>query len=331
MSELSTANTLRERTDVNKYWFWLLLEANRWIVASGLAFLIFFVFMIWGVMKPVSLYSTMQSSDMVETVFAGLVGAIITGTTLVVTINQLVLSQEIGSLGSQRSRMDVTMDFRQNTDSLLGTTTPANPAAYLSELIEVSEQRATALRKSLSETENEDLQEKVDTYVDDLLENADHALVRLEDSDFGTFDVISPALDYNYDRKMHDVRRLGMENEDDLTNEQRGAFRDLLEALTMYGPVREYIKDLYIQWALVKLSRAILYAAVIALTVAGGMVVFVDPSTFSGTFLGIESVLWVVSAAFAISALPFLLFTSYILRLATLAKQTLSMGPLMLS
>jgi len=47
--------------------------------------------------------------------------------------------------------------------------------------------------------------------------------------------------------------------------------------------------------------------------------------------LGIESILWVVSAAFAISTLPFLLFTSYILRLATLARQTLSMGPPKLS
>ncbi|WP_178915329.1 hypothetical protein [Natronomonas gomsonensis] len=331
MSERSTDNTLRERTDINEYWFWLLFGANRWVVAGGLAVLIFLVFMLWGVMKPVSLHSTMQSSDMVETVFAGLVGAIITGTTLVVTINQLVLSQEIGSLGSQRSRMDVTMDFRQNTDSLLGMTTPADPVAYLDALIETSEQRAKTLRDTLSETENQDLYRKVDEYVDDLLENADHARNQLEDTDFGTFDVVSPALDYNYDRKMHDVRRLGLEYEDSLTDEERSAFRELLEVLTMYGVVREYIKDLYIQWALVKLSRGILYAAVIALTVAGGMVVFVDPTTFPGTFLGIESVLWVVSAAFAISALPFLLFTSYILRLATLAKQTLSMGPLMLS
>jgi hypothetical protein len=331
MSDLSTDNTLRERTEINKYWFWLLLEANRWVVACGLALLVFLVFMLWGTLKPVSLHSTMQSSDMVETVFAGLVGAIITGTTLVVTINQLVLSQEIGSLGNQRTRMDVTMDFRQNTDELLGTTTPATPAAYLLALVETCEQRATTLRDTLSGTENDALYGAIDTYVDDLLENADHARERLEGSDFGTFDVLLPALDYNYDRKMYDIRRLGIENENDLTTEQRGAFRDLLEALTMYAPVREYIKDLYIQWALVKLSRAILYAAVIALTVAGGMVVFVDPTTFSSTFLGIETILWVVSTAFAVSALPFLLFTSYILRLATLAKQTLSMGPLMLS
>lgn len=121
MSNLTTANTLRERTDVNRYYFWLLLGANRWAVAGGLAVLIFLAFMLWGVLKPVSLHTTMQSSDMVETAFAGLVGAIITGTTLVVTINQLVLSQEIGSLGSQRSRVDTTRDFRQNTDDLLGT------------------------------------------------------------------------------------------------------------------------------------------------------------------------------------------------------------------
>jgi hypothetical protein len=227
--------------------------------------------------------------------------------------------------------MDVTMDFRRNTDSLLGMTTPADPAAYLHALIETSEQRAQSLRDTLSESENQALSERVDEYVTDLLENADHTLDHLEDADFGTFDVVSPALDYNYDRKIHDVRRLGMEYDDSLTEEERSAFSSLLEALTMYGPVREYIKDLYIQWALVKLSRAILYAAVSALTVAGGMVVFVDSTTFTGTFLGIESILWVVSAAFAISALPFLLFTAYILRLATLAKQTLSMGPLMLS
>ncbi len=45
MSDLSTENTLRERTDVNKYWFWLLLGANRWVVAGALAFLIFLVFL----------------------------------------------------------------------------------------------------------------------------------------------------------------------------------------------------------------------------------------------------------------------------------------------
>jgi len=331
MSDFSTDSTLRERTNVNDYWFWLLFGANRWAVAAGLAVLVFLAFMAFGTLKATSIRTTMASSDMVETLFSGLLGSIITGATLVVTINQLVLSQEIGSLGNQRSRMDRTMDFRQNTDDLLGTTSPADPASYVDALIATSEYRAQRLRDALSDTGNRRLREEVDEYVADLLENAEHARTHLDGTDFGTFDVVSPALDYNYDRKMHDIRTLGESHAEELTTEQRTAFRALLEAITMYGVVREYVKNLYIQWALVKLSRAILYAAVIAFVVAGGMIVFVDAGTFTGTLLGIESVLWVVSAAFAVSTLPFLVFVSYVLRLATIAKQTLSMGPLMLS
>jgi len=330
MSEPSAKDTLRERTDRNPYWFHLLINVDRWALAGGLALGIFLLFMLWGLLKPVSLHSTMQSSDTVETVFGGFVGAIITGATLVVSINQLVLSQEIGSLGTLRSRMDSTMDVRQNTDELLGTTTPSDPAAYLELLVEASERRAVALRETLAGGGHGGLREQVDASVADLTANADHTRERLRDSEFGTFEVISAALDYDYNRKLHAFRRLVREHEADLTDEERRAFRELLESLTMYGPIREYLKGLYIQWALVKLSRAILYSAVVALTVAGGMVVFVDATTFPGTFLGIESVLWVVSAAFSISSLPFLVFTSYVLRLATVAKQTLTMGPIVL-
>lgn len=330
-SDLSSANTLRERTDVNRVLFWLLLGANRWAVVCGLALVIFAAFMLFGVFKPLLLASVMETSDMVETVFSGLVGAIITSTTLVVSINQLVLSQEIGSLGTQRSRMDTTMDFYRNTDELLGTTTPSDPAVFLERLIRTSEERALALRETVAGNESDDLRDRVNEYVDDLEANAKTALDELDGADFGTFTVVSPALDFNYAQKMYDIRRLGERYEDDLNTEERTAFREMLEAVTMFGPVREYVKVLYIQWALVKLSRAILYAAIPALVVAGGMVVFVDPGTFSGTILGLETMLWAVSIAFTVSVTPFLVFVSYVLRVATLAKQTLTVGPLVLT
>ena len=329
--DLSSADTLRERTDVNEALFWALLEANRWAVVVGIALVVFVAFMLFGLFKPLLLASMMESSDMVEKVFSALLGAIITSTTLVVSVNQLVLSQEIGSLGTQRSRMDTTMDFYQNTDKLLETTTPSDPPVLLKRLIETIKERALALREAVAGTENDDLRARVNEYVDDLEENAVTALDELDGTDFGTFAVVSPALDFNYAQKMHDIRRLGEEHEDDLSREERTAFREVLEAVTMFGPVREYVKVLYIQWALVKLSRAILYAAVPALVVAGGMVVFVDPGTFTGTLLGIETMLWAVSAAFTISVTPFLVFTSYVLRIATLAKQTLTVGPLILT
>lgn len=333
MSEtnLSTPDTLRERVDKNEAVFWLLVEANRWVVAGGLAVLIFGAFMTLGLLKVKPLTSAMATGDMVETVFSGLVGAIITSTTLVVSINQLVLSQEIGSLGTQRNRMDVTMDYYGNLDELLGETKPAEPAPLVRELLETTVGRAQHLRATVSGNDNDDLRDRVDRYVEDLVDNADRTRDVIEGADFGTYDVLSGVLDFNYSRKIHDIRRLGDRYEDELDRDERGAFRETLEALTMFGPVREYIKVLYLQWVLVKLSRAILYASVPAILVAGGITVFVDASTFTGTVLGVETVLWVVSAGFAVSVLPFLVFMAYIFRVATVAKQTLTVGPLVLS
>jgi hypothetical protein len=329
-SDLQAPSRLRDRTGVNRYLFWVLLSANRWAVVGGLAALVCSAFLLFGTFKPQALESMMASSDMVETVFSGLVGAIITSTTLVVSINQLVLSQEIGSLATQRERMDSTMDFYQNTDELFGSVTPADPAVFIQRLVDTCVDRAEALREAVAGGDD-DLQRRVDAYVEDLLDNADVVSEELDDADFGSFTVVSPALDFNYAQKMYDVRRLGEQHEAALDDDQRTAFREMLEAVTMFGPVREYVKVLYIQWALVKLSRAILYASVPALVVAGGMVVFVDPATFPGTLFGVETMLLVVSGAFTLSVTPFLVFTAYVLRLATLAKQTLTVGPLILS
>ena len=121
------------------------------------------------------------------------------------------------------------------------------------------------------------------------------------------------------------------EFDDVLDDDQRQAFDDLHTALSMFGPAREHIKTLYFQWALVELSQYILYAAVPALAIAGGMLAFVGAETFGpATFLTVPVVTWVVGLAFTITLVPFLLFTAYILRIATVAKRTLAMGPLIL-
>ncbi|TYL38917.1 hypothetical protein CV102_10450 [Natronococcus pandeyae] len=330
MKDLTTNNTMRERADENRYKLWVLLNMNRWLLTGVMAAGVFLALMLWGMSRPPSAHQVMVTTDWVKMSFQALIGALITGTTLVVSINQLVLSQEIGPLGSQRRRMDLAMDFYKNTDDLLDFPSPANPALFLKELIDASSDRARAFEDSVQRSDDEGLRTHTEKYVEDLCENAEVATDDLENADFGSFDVMKAALNYNYDRKMYDLRWLLNEYEGSLTSEQRDAGTEALTALTMYGPAREYIKTLYFQWSLVKLSQGILYLAVPALVVAGGMVMLVDGSTFVGTILGIDLWLWVISAAYTICVLPFLLFVSYILRLATIAKRTSAMGPLVL-
>ena len=328
--DLSTANTMRKRASDSRVKFWVLFEGNRWLLAGLTALVIFAAFVLIGAFEFPSLRTTMETADPVETAFQGLIGAIITGSTLVVSINQLVLSQEIGPVGEQRARMDTAMDYRQNTDALFGAVSPSKPSTFLRELVETSKRRANAMRSAVSEHENDELRENVEIYVEDLTENAETASEKLDEASFGTFDVLNAALDYNYARKMHDLRRLGEKYEESLDDGERAAVRETLESLAMFGPAREHIKTFYFQWALTKLSRAIIYTAVPALAIAGAMVIFVDASSFHGYLFEVDYMIWVVSAAFIISITPFLIFVSYILRIATVAQRTLAIGPMIL-
>jgi len=107
-------------------------------------------------------------------------------------------------------------------------------------------------------------------------------------------------------------------------------FVDLIDILGFYGPAREHIKTLYFQWQLVDLSRGVLYLSIPALAVTSGLAMFLAPTSFPGTFLGIGNLVWIVSAGMAIGALPFLFVTAFMLRLVTIIKRTLAIGPLIL-
>lgn len=328
--EIQTANTMRERSEESKLKIWLLLRTNRLLVTGILALVFFVAFMAWSVGLAPSLQAEIRNTDTIETMFSTMIGVIVTGTTLVVTINQLVLSQETGPLGDQRKRMSDAMDFRTYSSDLFGSVVPADPSAFLLKLVEETEQRAEVLDRLAAETDNDEFATQVSAFVDSLHGNAEEVEDQLEGAQFGTFDVLFAALNFNYSWKIFQVERLTKEFDSSLTDEQRTALGDLKTALSMFGPGREHIKTMYFQWELVNLSQFILYAAIPAILVSGGMLTFVGAETFGGTVFAIPTVTWIVGVAFTITLIPFLLFTAYILRIATLAKRTLAIGPLIL-
>jgi hypothetical protein len=50
----------------------------------------------------------------------------------------------------------------------------------------------------------------------------------------------------------------------------------------------------------------------------------------TGTTLGVDNLVWVVSFAFIITLSPFIILLSFIFRIATVAQRTLAMGPFIL-
>jgi len=306
---------------------WLLLDGNRWTVAGLLAGCLFGFFVVVGTLDPSPLRVVMADSDPVETVFEGLVTGIITGVTLVVTIDQLVLSQQLATLDDHRSRLDDSLDFRRDVESLLGDVSPAEPAQFLRALLRETDARAQTLRETVTEGV---AGERVAQFTREHDANADTVTARLDGTRYLEFSALRAALDYNYAYRVHQARRLRRNHDDALTDDGADALAAFIDALTLFGPAREYVRGLYFQNELVRLSRVILSAAVPALGVTVAVLLFVDTGDVPGATLGVSNLLLVVSGAVTLAVLPFLLLVSYVFRIVTITQRTLTTGPFIL-
>jgi hypothetical protein len=325
------SDTMRGRVPGSRVKIWLLMGASRWAVAAILLAVTFAVLVTLAALDPAGLAGSIQSKDPIETLGQAFLTAIITGVTLVVTINQVVLSQELGAVGDQRERMEGAMQFRDDVaEAIEASVGPPEPSAFLRALVDAAGARGEALAEAVRDGDTE-LQEHVEQYVESVRRNAEDVGDQLEGAQFGTFGVLFAALNFNYSWKLYEARRLRDEHEAELSEGAADALDGLVETLELFGPAREHFKTLYFQWELINLSRAMLYAAVPALLVSMGMILYLDNlGTVVGGTLGVHNLVWVVAAGSTVALLPFMLLLSYVLRIATVAKRTLAIGPFVL-
>ena len=322
----ASEDSMRSRAPESSWKLHVLLETNRRVVASGIAAFVFVGTVVLGL--AVAGPAQLTAGDPVETLFQAHVTAIITGVTLVLTLNQLVLSQELGAAGDQRERMEGATTFREDVADAIGLSiAPADPAEFLRAMLDAADERAEALADAAGS--NPEAAEHVTALTDAVRSNAATTSDSLEGSEFGDFDVVSAALDFNYSWKLYAAKRLRAEHGDALSGEAREALDELVELLSLFGPAREHIKTLYFQWELVDLSRAMTYAAVPALLVTSTVLAFFDPTApwLAGSTLGIADVLLVFALANTVAVAPFAILLAYVLRVATVAHRTAAAGP----
>jgi hypothetical protein len=347
--------SMAERTPRRTATVWLLVDADRLHVAAVALAGFFLAIVAGGHLHPTPALELLTRGDSTETLFQALVTSTITGVTLVLTVGQLVLSQELGSLADQRDRMQGAVAFRSEAADAVGAEVgPAEPSAFLRALVAATGDHARDLRAAVDglgasghgstsdssasdgddpgrgESTTDDFRSALATYTDRVMTDAELAADQLENSRFGEFDVVSAALDYDYSRKLYDGRRLESEYADRLDGAAADRLDELCALLELFGPAREHFKTLYFRWALSNLSRELVVSAVPALAVAVGSLLFLDPSGLPGATLGVSHALLVVSVAATVAVVPFAILLAYVLRLVTVAKRTLSVGPFVL-
>jgi hypothetical protein len=325
-----SADTTRGRADQGRLSTWVLTRTNRMVLTAGIALTVFAVFVALSTVAPSEMRQVIDRRNALWATFSGMVTALVTAVTLVVMFNQLVLSQELGALGGQRERMEGARSFRKDVEPWLDDdVSPVTPSAFLAALLDAVERLGdeldTTTREGVGAADRE-----VQQFAERVRTDARSVSERLDDAEFGTFDLIFAALSFEYSRKIYEARHLRAEYGDSLQAETDDKLEDLVTVLAFFSPAREHFKTLYFQWELINLSRRMLYAAVPALLVALGMVFYVDISGVTGATLGIDNIVWLVSGAITVALLPVFLFISYVLRIVTVTKETLAMGPFVL-
>lgn len=308
---------------------WFLFSASR-LTVTGILTIASFVLLTGFSMLDIPFQSIFAEGDTIETLFQTLVGVLITGMTLVVSINQLVLSEEFGSLGRQRERMDKSMAFRKDSEREFQWTGPPEPERFLSTLINTSVDRAKAVQEAVNESSDPLLRNRVEQLVDRISTSADEITDELEDAPFGEFTIMQAALSYNYSWKIYLVRRLYWEHREDLNDDTQEAIDDLVDILQLFGPAEEFFKAHYLQWELVNLSRRILVTGLPALIFSIYAALYLKPETVSGTVLTVPVLVWLINVGVTVALIPFFIFTAYVLRTASIAKESGAIGPFVL-
>lgn len=324
------ADTMRERVGESRVRLWFLITANRWIVTGIISVAAYLLFILLKIVGPSSIQNLLTTTG-VATVFSSIIIAVVTSVTLVLTISQLVLSQEVGPLAQQRQRMQGSIDFREDVEGLGDVpVSPANPARFLQTLIKIVNTNAQTLSETLSNESNPDEFADLVEYLDGIMEHGQDVRAELDTVEFGSFEVILAVLNYNYSWKIFAARHLRAEYSDSLSAEADDTLAELIEVLRFFGPAREHFKTLYFQWEIVNISRALLYGSVPTLMLSGYMILVFDSMDIAGTIFGFSSAYLFVGAMYVLALSPFAVLLAFLLRVLTVAKRTLAIGPFIL-
>lgn len=304
----------------NRLKLWVLLSGNRLIVAGGLLAVLLVAYTSLEFVG----FTAVQEFGALSAAFGALVSGNITLITVVLSINQLVLSRALGGVGALESNIEEVSDYRervrQETDQEV---TPEEPAPFLELLLRSARTEASRLHHTAAAIGDEELQTDVNEMSGRLTDHIDHVLGLLEQPNTGVFGALAATLSTNYARELNAVRRIQVRYGDSLTEEASETLDNITRRIKDVDIARQYFKTMYIQEELSYFSRLLLYVGIPAefITVAALVAMSKSGGSLSGLPLTLPLLApVVVTIAFA----PLAMLFSFVLRVATVAQNTVS-------
>ncbi|WP_265110131.1 hypothetical protein [Halosolutus halophilus] len=302
---------------------WIVVEGNRVTVA---ALLLLGVVVLLLVLHEIGIVSFVNPNS-VTRVASGMIAGTFSLVTLVVSVNQLILSQEFSAAGKARDRLEDVVEFRRDVAADVGVpASPATPTRILELLVESIRHDAADLADAVTTHDDENVRETVTQYTNSVRERTERVDEVLEKGEFGSFTAVSAAINYDEAWHLHVATHLRGEYGDSLSPAAMEHLDDLIDSLKLYNVAREQFKTTYLQRELTRFSQLTIYCGVPSILSA--ILVGLLFADFAGPSVSTVVLPYVVVALIIVGLSPLALLASYILRTATVTRRTASIGPM---
>lgn len=302
---------------------WILLEGNRWLVAAGVLAGLTVLLVILLAVGVVDV----ADSDSLTRGFAAMIGGNMTLITIVISINQLVLSREFGTPAELQEQINEMMEYRKEAEETADVpVSPVTPNAFLELLTRSIRSEARTLADAVGEqTEEGELRAETEEFVDALIEQMDRTIEIPDEPPTEAFTALLTILDLDFTGDLHQARWLRTVHGDDLPSEVNDSLDTLCQLFRLIGVLRQYLETLHLQRELALLSRRLFYVGIPAIVlslVAIWMYGHPSGATLEGSVL---RTIVVISAVIGFT--PLAVFFAYMIRIATVTRRTAGLIP----
>lgn len=303
---------------VEQFSWWLLFDGGRLVVTSVFIVAVFLLTM--ALIRHDVVF--VGPNSYVPTAFASGIAGIFTLVTVTLTINQLILSRVFGTPAELSDQLEGSRGFRAKIASYSDRSTmPNQPADFIGHVGSLLDERTRALRERNADV---DWVAEASEDVEDVLRHADD-LGDIDSDEMSDVDVLERLLGSRTARSISTMDRLRDVAAPALSAEDKRDFEAVGTLLHGVAVSRQYYKTLVLQQMLAELSRYVAYFGGVAILTA--LYVSIIYRTSGGPSVDPQYLDVLVSAATAVCAAPMIVLLAYVLRVATISRYTLSVGP----
>jgi hypothetical protein len=242
--------------------WWLLLSGNRLLIAGVALFAVFLGF--WGAVIG-GLVPLREQTATLYLLFT-LTSGNITLITIVVSLNQLILTRHLESPSDISDEMSYMRTYRGNvSNTIRRNVTPVRPSEFFLLLFRSLRQDLRSLDEREWTLEDELVEREFDGTFAELDDHITEVIELLEESEAGLVFALFTTVSADYERYMETIWRLQYEHGEQLPDAASETVARVRNTIEDIGIARRIFKTTYIESELASLSRRLLYIGLPAL------------------------------------------------------------------